>query len=398
MTAKNSWATIALLLSCAAPAPASLPDLPGDAADLNAPEARDASCDLARDLAIPTDSGVPPPELASCALSSSLAGRYYRFDRLQVREPAGPEGALAATLTQLWTTEIHDDELNIVLHVVRDDRATGELDIEAGTAYRTPEGRYRLSNDPPARSLKLLLDGCRFRGRELGVLDVFPDLLKIPVAVLDTFTQGRFSADAGRIEAGWLAGGICRSMAADQFFKLTKQMEGCINLLQFMSDLGVDPDRHDLPCGGCDGHAIHDRAAAAQSSALPDYRTGDPRGHGDLTPGEPMDLAVRQQATRILIVDDDEKVRRLLARILTREGFTCDLAADAAQALEDIEDREYDLVITDVNMPGMSGMELLAEVLVRRPDTSVILVTGLNNTSTAVTALEHGAYDYILKP
>jgi hypothetical protein len=85
------------------------------------------------------------------------------------------------------------------------------------------------------------------------VLDVFPDLLKIPVAVLDTFTQGRFSADAGRIEAGWLAGGICRSMAADQFFKLTKQMEGCINLLQFMSDLGVDPDRHDLPCGGCDG-------------------------------------------------------------------------------------------------------------------------------------------------
>jgi putative two-component system response regulator len=111
-----------------------------------------------------------------------------------------------------------------------------------------------------------------------------------------------------------------------------------------------------------------------------------------------MDLAVRQQATRILIVDDDEKVRRLLARILTREGFTCDLAADAAQALEDIEDREYDLVITDVNMPGMSGMELLAEVLGRRPDTSVILVTGLNNTSTAVTALEHGAYDYILKP
>lgn len=79
---------------------------------------------------------------------------------------------------------------------------------------------------------------------------------------------------------------------------------------------------------------------------------------------------------KILIVDDDAEVARAFARILMRRGYNATIVGDGKAALERVEQEAFDVVISDVSMPGMSGVELVAEVRLRDPDLPVILISG----------------------
>jgi two-component system NtrC family sensor kinase len=100
---------------------------------------------------------------------------------------------------------------------------------------------------------------------------------------------------------------------------------------------------------------------------------------------------------RILIVDDEEMVRRLFADYLS-ERYSCTTASDTAQALAHLAEKEFALVISDVNMPGLSGVELLRMITERYPDTVVVMVSGLDRTQRVLNAVRLGAFDYLLKP
>jgi putative nucleotidyltransferase with HDIG domain len=101
---------------------------------------------------------------------------------------------------------------------------------------------------------------------------------------------------------------------------------------------------------------------------------------------------------RILIVDDEEVVRRLLHRKLSSEGYQCQEAGSADQALDKLRSNTVELVILDIKMPGKSGVELLPEIKASYPDTAVIMATAVTDTDTAIQCMKQGAYDYITKP
>jgi DNA-binding NtrC family response regulator len=104
------------------------------------------------------------------------------------------------------------------------------------------------------------------------------------------------------------------------------------------------------------------------------------------------------QKLSILIVDDEQVVRDSLVHWFTEEGYDVDSADKATDALARLAAREFDLVIADIRMPGMDGIELLEKVKSEQLDTSVILMTGYASVDTAVRALKDGAFDYITKP
>jgi DNA-binding NtrC family response regulator len=101
---------------------------------------------------------------------------------------------------------------------------------------------------------------------------------------------------------------------------------------------------------------------------------------------------------RILIVDDELVVRDSLGKWFTSEGYTARPANGAREALEVIQQAEYDIALIDIKMPGMDGMELQARLKEADPDLTVIIMTGYASVDTAVQALKRGAYDYITKP
>jgi putative two-component system response regulator len=101
---------------------------------------------------------------------------------------------------------------------------------------------------------------------------------------------------------------------------------------------------------------------------------------------------------RILIVDDEEQIRALLARLLGAHGYECLTADSAAAARRVLKETNVALVLSDVNMPGESGIELTREVLAHHPETAVVMVTGMDDPAYAEVAIELGAYGYVLKP
>jgi DNA-binding response OmpR family regulator len=101
---------------------------------------------------------------------------------------------------------------------------------------------------------------------------------------------------------------------------------------------------------------------------------------------------------KILVVDDEEIVRYSLVDILKRHGYEVDGAHSAEQALELFTEKKYHLVLTDLVLEGMGGLELLENIKVISPKTLVIVITGYGSIKTAVSALRLGVYDYLLKP
>ncbi len=105
-------------------------------------------------------------------------------------------------------------------------------------------------------------------------------------------------------------------------------------------------------------------------------------------------------ASHVLVVDDDPALLQGLPETLRLRlsGVMVDTADSAAAALDRIAARDYDAIVTDIKMPGMDGLALLAEIRTRRPDTPVLMVTGHGERALAIRALRGGAYDFVQKP
>src|SRR5690242_4346654 len=101
---------------------------------------------------------------------------------------------------------------------------------------------------------------------------------------------------------------------------------------------------------------------------------------------------------KILIADDQDMMRDSLAATLAREGHDVMAATDGPIAVTKLSQARFDLLITDLKMPRMTGIELLAEAKKLRPDMPVVLMTAFATVQTAVEAMKLGAYDYIQKP
>jgi len=101
---------------------------------------------------------------------------------------------------------------------------------------------------------------------------------------------------------------------------------------------------------------------------------------------------------RLLVVDDEAEIRHLLLDLLSSSGWRVDVAKDGQEALEMVHTHRYDVIISDIVMPGMDGMELLRRVREIRPKTRLILMTGVGNTEWAKQAIRLGAFEYVEKP
>lgn len=101
---------------------------------------------------------------------------------------------------------------------------------------------------------------------------------------------------------------------------------------------------------------------------------------------------------QILVVDDEAMIREVLADFLVMEGFSVRTAADGAEALNEISRARYDVVLSDLKMPNMGGLELLEALSKHAPNTVTIIMTGFGTVETAIQAMKQGAYDYIMKP
>src|SRR5438477_2715323 len=100
----------------------------------------------------------------------------------------------------------------------------------------------------------------------------------------------------------------------------------------------------------------------------------------------------------LLVADDDPGLRESLERTLTREGYRVLLASDGRAALERLQDGAIDLIVTDLKMPGLTGLELLRAAKAIAPDVDVILLTAFGTVEEAVKAMKDGAYDFLTKP
>src|SRR5262245_18917483 len=103
-------------------------------------------------------------------------------------------------------------------------------------------------------------------------------------------------------------------------------------------------------------------------------------------------------APHILVVEDSESFRQIIVEILTHEGFGVDQAGTSEEALHKLSQTVYDVLITDLALPGKTGMEILEEALDRFPELIGIVMTGFATVETAVEAMKKGAYDYLVKP
>lgn len=103
-------------------------------------------------------------------------------------------------------------------------------------------------------------------------------------------------------------------------------------------------------------------------------------------------------SARILVVDDEHTIRKFIVRVLEREGYTVDSTSDGQTAYDRLMHAQFDVLLTDIKMDYLDGVGLLRRIKREQPDLAVILFTGHATVQTAVDALRHGAFDYLLKP
>ncbi|HEY1113405.1 MAG TPA: sigma-54 dependent transcriptional regulator [Chitinophagaceae bacterium] len=102
--------------------------------------------------------------------------------------------------------------------------------------------------------------------------------------------------------------------------------------------------------------------------------------------------------SNILIIDDEKAIRKTLSEILSFEGYDIVEAADGEEGLKQFREKTYDVVLCDIKMPKLDGMEFLQKAMEHNPDVPVIMISGHGNIETAVEAVKKGAYDFIQKP
>jgi DNA-binding NtrC family response regulator len=101
---------------------------------------------------------------------------------------------------------------------------------------------------------------------------------------------------------------------------------------------------------------------------------------------------------QLLVVDDDRAMREMLSSLFKERGLWVEEASSARAALELAAEREFDVVLSDIRMPGLSGIELVGQLRRLRPNTPVVLMTAFGTIDSAVEAMRAGAFDYITKP
>ena len=102
--------------------------------------------------------------------------------------------------------------------------------------------------------------------------------------------------------------------------------------------------------------------------------------------------------SKILVIDDERSIRNTLKDILEYEKYEVDLAEDGKKGLEAVKQTEYDIILCDIKMPGMDGIEVLEQLNLIAQDTPVVMISGHGNIDTAVESIKKGAYDFIEKP
>jgi response regulator RpfG family c-di-GMP phosphodiesterase len=108
--------------------------------------------------------------------------------------------------------------------------------------------------------------------------------------------------------------------------------------------------------------------------------------------------AYKDETPRLLVVDDEKVIREILADFLTMEGFAVGMARDGVDALDELAHNQYDMVISDLKMPRMGGLDLLEHIRKDHDSVLVVIMTGFGTVETAIEAMKKGAYDYVLKP
>lgn len=111
-----------------------------------------------------------------------------------------------------------------------------------------------------------------------------------------------------------------------------------------------------------------------------------------------METALHEEAARVLVVDDEKVIRGILSDFLTTEGLVVRTAENGEAALAELQQRSYNLVISDLKMPRMGGLELLEAINRLQLPVLTIIITGFGTVETAIEAMKRGAYDYVLKP
>lgn len=107
---------------------------------------------------------------------------------------------------------------------------------------------------------------------------------------------------------------------------------------------------------------------------------------------------VEQGKKRILVVDDEENARIGLSKLLEREGFEVESVANGYEALNYLNQRKVNVIVTDINMPEMNGITFLKELNKSFPDSNVIMITAYGGVESYIEAMNLGAYEYINKP
>jgi DNA-binding NtrC family response regulator len=102
--------------------------------------------------------------------------------------------------------------------------------------------------------------------------------------------------------------------------------------------------------------------------------------------------------TKILVIDDERSIRSTLKEILGFEGYSVDVAENGIIGLDMIKSKDYDIVLCDIKMPEMDGIEVLKKIMEYKPETTVVMISGHGNIDTAVEAIKLGAFDFIVKP
>src|SRR6266850_240270 len=113
---------------------------------------------------------------------------------------------------------------------------------------------------------------------------------------------------------------------------------------------------------------------------------------------EPAPSAAETPKARILVVDDEVQVVHIFQDLLTQQGYEVEACDNGDDAILKVTTGKFDLVLTDINLPGVDGLEVIRAAKAADRDTCVILITGYASTTTAIDALRQGAYDYITKP
>jgi len=111
-----------------------------------------------------------------------------------------------------------------------------------------------------------------------------------------------------------------------------------------------------------------------------------------------MELSLPTSSKRILLVDDEENARIALSRLLTREGYIVETAANGFEALSYLREHDVNLIVTDINMPEMNGIEFLREVNSSFPGSNVIMITAYGGVESYIESINLGAFEYINKP